>query len=76
MDNPNPNHHQLHWLDVEEIAEELAEAHPDVNPMTITFPRLKELVESLPGFKAQPGHPCNERILETIQGLWIEEKDG
>ena len=26
-------------------------------------------------FQEQPGHPCNERILETIQQLWIEERE-
>jgi len=22
----------------------------------------------------QPGHPCNERILEAIQQAWIDER--
>lgn len=69
MDDPKL---PFHWLNVERIAEELADAHPDIDPMTITFPRLKELVEALPNFKEQSGHPCNERILETIQAMWIE----
>lgn len=64
----------MHWLDVERIAEELVDRHGEVDPMTISFPRLKSLVESLPGFKEQPGHPCNERILEAIQQAWIDER--
>ena len=64
----------MHWLDVERIAEELVDRHGEVDPMTISFPRLKSLVESLPGFKEAPGHPCNERILEAIQQAWIDER--
>ncbi len=66
----------LHWLDVEEIAEELDEAHPDVDPLRLGFPRLRALVEALPNFREQAGHPCNERILETIQANWIELRGG
>ncbi|UCD74799.1 MAG: Fe-S cluster assembly protein IscX [Phycisphaerales bacterium] len=63
----------FHWLDVQRIAEELAEEYPDIDPLAVSFPYLKELVESLPGFEAQPDHPSNERILEAIQATWIEE---
>jgi FeS assembly protein IscX len=63
----------FHWLDVQRIAAELADIYPDIDPLKISFPRLKELVESLPGFQAQPDHPSNERILEAVQLAWIEE---
>ena len=66
----------LHWLDVEEIAEELMDAHPDVDPMRLGFPKLRELVVGLPCFKEQVDHPCNEKILETIQAEWITLKQG
>jgi FeS assembly protein IscX len=65
----------FHWLDVQRIAEELADRHVDVDPLTITFPKLKALVQTLPGFAEQPGHPCNEKILEAIQQAWIDERD-
>lgn len=65
---------RLHWLEVQRIAEELVEVHPDVDPMTVTFPRLKSLVMTLPDFVEEPGHPCNERILEAIQQAWIDER--
>ena len=64
----------MHWLDVQQIAEALEDAHPDVEPMTISFPSLRALVTSLPGFVEQPGHPSNERILEAIQAAWIDER--
>lgn len=65
----------MHWLDVEEIAEALNEAHPKVDPTGVRFTQLRALVEGLPGFAAKAGHPCNEKILETIQALWIEERE-
>jgi FeS assembly protein IscX len=64
----------MHWLDVQRIAEALCDVHPDVDPATISFPRLKALVTALPGFAEQPGHPANERILEAIQQAWIDER--
>ena len=66
----------LHWLDVEDIAEELNAAHADIDPISLRFTRLRELVEALPDFKEQEGHPCNERILEEIQAHWITERQG
>ncbi|MFM2163769.1 MAG: FeS assembly protein IscX [Planctomycetota bacterium] len=65
----------MHWLDVTRIAEELVDRHGDVDPVSVSFPRLKALVEALPGFKEVPGHPCNERILEAIQQAWIDERE-
>jgi FeS assembly protein IscX len=65
----------FHWLDVERIAEELADHHPEIDPLSISFPRLRDLVKSLPGFQPQPDHPCNERILEAIQQAWIDERE-
>jgi FeS assembly protein IscX len=65
----------FHWLDVERVAEGLVDAHPDIDPISVGFPRLRALVAALPGFTEQPGHPCNERILEAIQQAWIDERD-
>jgi len=63
----------FHWLDIERIAEELADAHPGSDPLEVNFVDLRDMVEALVGFEADPQHPVNERILETIQGLWNEE---
>lgn len=65
---------KLHWLDVEDIALRLLEEHPDVDPLSVRFTDLKKMVEALPDFEEQPGHPVNEKILETIQVTWYEEK--
>jgi FeS assembly protein IscX len=62
------------WLDVEEIGERLAERHRDADPLSVRFTDLKRMVEAMPGFREEPGHPVNEKILETIQKHWIEAR--
>lgn len=64
----------MNWTDIEDIAIELDEAHPDVDPMTVRFTRLRELVQGLDGFTPDPDTHVNEQILEAIQGAWIEER--
>jgi FeS assembly protein IscX len=63
------------WLDVQRIAEELADQHPTLDPYTVRFTELRALVEALPGFTPDPKHPVNEKILETIQTNWHEERE-
>ena len=63
------------WLDVELIGEALAEHFPDKDPMRTGFVELRKLVEALPDFKEEAGHPVNEKILEHIQKFWIEERE-
>jgi FeS assembly protein IscX len=64
----------LKWIDVLDIAIELDDAHPDVNPLTINFVDLRNWVLALPDFDDDPDH-SGEKILEAIQQAWIDEKD-
>ena len=64
----------LHWKDSLEIAIQLDEAHPDVDPQYVRFTDLREWVMALDEFEDDPEH-CGERILEAIQMAWIEERD-
>ncbi|KPW30275.1 Fe-S cluster assembly protein IscX [Pseudomonas coronafaciens] len=64
----------LKWVDVQEIAIQLAESHPEVNPLTVSFPKLRDLVMALPEFDDDPAR-SGEKVLEAIQTLWIEELD-
>ena len=64
----------LKWVDVLDIAIELDEAHPDVDPMTINFVDLRNWVIALPEFDDDPNH-SGEKVLEAIQQAWIDEKD-
>ena len=64
----------MKWTDVNEIAVELAEAHPEVDPAKINFVDLMRWVAALPGFDYDPRR-CGEKILEAIQQAWLEEID-
>ena len=62
------------WTDVNEIAIELVEKHPDIDPTYILFTDLRRLVMELESFNDSP-EKTNEKILEAIQMLWIEERE-
>ena len=63
----------LSWTDTLDIAIELDEAHPAVDPMRVNFVDLRNWVLALDDFDDDPEH-CGERILEAIQMAWIEER--
>ena len=60
------------WTDVNEIAFELCEKYPEIDPQYILFTDLRDWVIGLDGFKGHADR-SNEKILEAIQMLWIEE---
>jgi FeS assembly protein IscX len=62
----------LHWTDITDIAIELLEAHPDVDPLSINFVDLRSWIVALPGFQDDPER-CGEKLLEAIQAAWIDE---
>ena len=64
----------LKWTDSLDIAIELDESHPDVDPQWVRFTDLHEWVCKLPDFDDEPGN-SGEKILEAIQMAWIDEKD-
>ena len=64
----------LKWVDSLEIAIELDETHPDVDPKSVNFVDLRQWVIDLEDFDDNPEH-SGERILEAIQLAWIEEKE-
>jgi FeS assembly protein IscX len=64
----------LYWTDVVDIAIELIEAKPDIDPRYVNFVDLRQWVMALPDFDDAPER-CGEKILEAIQMAWIEELD-
>lgn len=64
----------MQWTDIDDIAIELLEAHPNVSPLSVNFVDLRNWVMALPEFDDDPNH-CGEKILEAIQAAWIEERD-
>ena len=63
----------ISWTDSLEIAISLEDAHPDIDPITINFVDLRELVMALEDFE-EGDTQCGEKILEAIQMCWIDEK--
>lgn len=64
----------LKWTDTLDIAIELDEKHPEIDPKLVRFTDLMQWVLDLEGFDDDPEH-CGEKILEAIQMAWIDEKD-
>ena len=64
--------HEITWSDTLEIAIQLQEKYPDIEPFTVRFTDLHRYVTELPGFVGDP-MKSNETILEAIQMAWNEE---
>ena len=64
----------LHWTDTLDIAIELDEQHPDVDPQYIRYTDLHAWICALEGFDDDP-EKSSEKILEAIQMAWLDERD-
>ncbi len=64
----------LKWTDSLDIAIQLDEKYPDVDPREVRFTELREWVLGLDDFDDDPAH-SGEKILEAIQMAWMEERD-
>ena len=62
----------MKWTDTLDIAIELMDTHPEVDPKLIRFTDLHSWVIALPDFDDEPDR-SNEKILEAIQMAWIDE---
>jgi FeS assembly protein IscX len=65
---------KLRWTDVNDIAIELEEAHPEADVVNLRFTDLWKWVQALPGFTDDPAK-SNEKILEAIQMAWLGERE-
>jgi|TARA_B100001063_G_scaffold140541_1_gene131257 FeS assembly protein IscX len=63
----------LKWTDSLDIAIQLDEKFPDIDPQQIRFTDLHQWICELDDFSDDVSK-SNEKILEAIQMLWIEEK--
>lgn len=64
----------MKWTDTREIAIQLFDKFPDVDPLTLRFTDLHKRVTELEGFNDDPKN-SNEKILESIQMNWLDERD-
>ena len=65
---------KLDWSDVREIAIALESAHPEVEILKLRFTELHRMVTLLPGFAGDP-QASSEKLLESIQMTWLDERD-
>jgi len=65
---------KITWSDILEIAIELSETYPEVDPQWISFPDLHKKICNLKNFDDNPQN-SNEKILEAIQMAWMDESD-
>ena len=54
----------MKWTDSRDIAIELCDKFPDLDPKTVRFTDLDD----------EPNH-CNEKILEAVILCWMDEAD-
>jgi FeS assembly protein IscX len=64
----------LQWTDVRDIAIALVERYPELDPLSVRFTDLHQMVTTLPGFSGDP-KSSNEQILEAIQMTWLDERE-
>ncbi|WP_456447423.1 Fe-S cluster assembly protein IscX [Thiolapillus sp.] len=64
----------MRWTDVLDIAIELDETYPEVDPLSVNFVDLRNWVVGLEDFDDDPDKG-GEKVLEAIQMHWIEERD-
>lgn len=64
----------MRWSDSQDIAIELVDKYPDVDPLTLSFEKLHGMICGLEGFDDDP-QASNEAILEAILTAWLEERD-
>lgn len=62
----------MNWTDAEDIALELVERFPDLDPLTIRFTDLHRWVCEIEDFNDDP-EASTEGKLEAIQMAWLEE---
>jgi len=62
----------LMWDQIEDIAYELYELQPDVDPLTVRFTDMLKWITALPDFADDPAK-STEGKLEAIQMAWLEE---
>ena len=64
----------MKWTDVQEIGLALFDKYPEMDPLALRFTDLHRMVRELPGFDDDPKN-SNEKILESIQMIWLSERD-
>ena len=65
---------EMKWSDINDIAIDLEDAHPDADVVNLRFTDVWKWVQDLPSFDDDP-QKSNEKVLEAIQMAWLDERD-
>ncbi len=63
---------KLNWSDGTEIGAQLYEEHPELDPLKLSFTKLRDMVVALEDFEGA-ADGCSEGTLERIQMVWLDE---
>ncbi|MBK8453365.1 MAG: Fe-S cluster assembly protein IscX [Thiofilum sp.] len=63
----------LKCRDKQDIAIELDEAHPDLNPANIKNAQLRALILELDEFEDEP-EKLSDKTLDAIRKVWLDER--
>ncbi|MBC8140419.1 MAG: Fe-S cluster assembly protein IscX [Armatimonadetes bacterium] len=63
---------KIYWNDVEDIAIGLSETFPDIDPLTVRFTDLLQMIQQVPDFAGDVSE-SNEGKLEAVQMAWLDE---
>ncbi|GLT19539.1 Fe-S assembly protein IscX [Vibrio zhanjiangensis] len=64
----------MKWTDSRDIAIELCDKFPDLDPKTVRFTDLHKWITELDEFDDEPNR-SNEKILEAVILCWMDEMD-
>ena len=62
----------MKWTDTQDIAIELYDTYPDIDPQYVHYPDMHRWICELKNFDDDP-QKSGEKILEAIQMAWIDE---
>lgn len=62
------------WSEPFELGYRLSEAHPEVDPLAVSFPQMHAWICALEGFAGDP-KASSEKVLEAIQMAWVDERE-
>ncbi|WP_406663979.1 Fe-S cluster assembly protein IscX [Gallaecimonas sp. GXIMD1310] len=62
------------WTDTRELGEALFDRDPELDPRTVRFTDMHQWIVAMDDFDDDP-NASNERILEAIFMVWLDEYD-
>ncbi|MCD8339229.1 MAG: Fe-S cluster assembly protein IscX [Burkholderiales bacterium] len=65
---------KMKWNEIQKIAEALYDKYPDINPISLSFEKMHQMICELEDFDDDP-EKSNEHILEAVLMAWFDERE-